>query len=284
MKKVFLLLFACTVQGCALSPSSKQVEAVGKASSGAITVLAEPKALSDTVRLETAILRNSCLYLKGAGHYRLGVSTPAQTLALIDEQAEFAQSLKKYVEALAAVTDPAGIKKLYDAADQLAATFQQTASSAAAAAPAAVAAGPVAKIFLRAIVSATEFRRRYEIRKVVKEVQTILNEDARVLIGTHLFTIEQELDRQLKLWDDSANCNLRYMRHHQDGAYNNYRKFDAEMRIYIKRMNLIVNTLQAYQKFLDAHEALLNKNIDFDLAVAQLQEIIDGIQGIGLKI
>lgn len=277
MRRYLIILAALSIQGCALSPSSKKVEAVGKTATEAVGILSQPASLSSDMRLNTRILANSCSYLRGHPP-RLGQFAVPQSFPTIDEQAAYARALTKYVEALASVTNPSGVNELRQAADELAETFGQVGNAAAPVAPAAVAAGPIARVILNVFVTATELRRRHQIRQVIEDVQTLLEQDSRIVIGTNLLPIEEALQKQLATWDKYSTCNLNNIRHDSGEAYQIFSILDNKKRSYFMELALIEKTLQIYQKFIEAHRALVEDDGEFNQIVAELKSIVKDIQ------
>lgn len=268
-------LSACFVTLAALAsacsgPNTKSISNFGQSATKAAVILNDAGSVHKQLALERTVWGQACEYLEGKRTFELAKKPEGELLPVIKERAVFTKALLEYSKALVLADDPEGVKKLRIAAKGLASSLGKTAALAGAGGPAGVVAGPGLNLLVNGVVEFGELRRRREILEIASQVDDVL-----LSISQRITEDQDQIDtfllRQLITWERAARCVLTRSRGSGAKSLDLYEKIDARKRIFIQRLTLVENSPRIYVSVVDAHNAMVESEQNFDAAV----EVID---------
>lgn len=268
-----LLFLMIALTGCALSPTTSNVQAFGKAARQATAAVSAPDQLQNELLLKIAINRNACRYLS-AESYGLASRPANNVLETIKEQKKFVRALEAYSTALSDVTAPEGLANLRAAANSFSDQLSTVVAVGPLSAASATVIGPVTKVLVNAVVNVSELQRRKKMKEIMVTADISIVQGSRKIRQDYK-QIQTHLENLAQVWRRSAACVLRQVRvSNGAGAYDLFTQFDADYRAYKAKIMTLNEAVNLIGQVVITHEILINSDGSFDEALAQFNQAI----------
>jgi hypothetical protein len=275
MNRYTLKVIILAVAGlAACSPTESKLEAFGKASESAVSLVAIPAQVSVTTLAESELNRNQCRYIRG-NSYKLGAPSSQKPTKLVLEQADVAQKLAEYSKALAGALSAEEEKALIDGGASLATAIGEVATSAGA----STKAPEVIKFLANAILRIDANRRLQDIKFEMSNVLPYLIVLKRLLQGD-AETVDKEMGDRIAEWERHAKCVLSATHRNDPGTRALFLEFDkAKRKLEADRRNAR-KAADAITKLIEAHYAVIDDEGTLEQGLAILNGFLDQIEAI----
>lgn len=281
LASVLLALFC----GACASPSSQEATKFGKAATDTLTVITDSRVANIDLVRESGIEERTCGYLS-KGTIALDPPLNGKSDELLEKQLGLLTAVSDYAKALSDATDPQSISELEAAAAKL----PGATSSLFAAIPNSAGSplvGPAVTLISNVAINLVELETRARLRSVIQATKPYLDTAALQIIDDS-DQVEHILSAAYKKWAAAKRCNLQLLRQNDQIVngnaylYSTYKDADNSARAFKQRLAILnkkklIKTLRA---LIEAHDALLSGDVDFQLAFQRLQEIVKDLQGI----
>lgn len=266
-------MFACiTLIAC--SPTESKLEAFGKASDAAVSLVAIPAQLSGSTLSDAEVNRNHCRYVRG-NKYELAATPSQKPSKLVLQQANVAKALSAYSKALAGALSSEEEKALREAGAGLAGELGTTATT--------LGASPevpeILNLLTSAILRIDANRRLADIKAEMDTVlpylivlETRLREDAK--------TVDAEMERRILDWERQARCVLSVSHRNDPTTRALFLEFDETKRKLEADRRKASKAADGVAKLIEAHFVVLGDKGTLEEGLDILNGFIGQIEAI----
>lgn len=266
----FLFAAVLALGGCALSPSSEEAAAFGKAAGVVAEKLSDASAADSELARLSYVDAQACRYIRGSSP-NFKVPKEYGISRNLKDQSDFLDAVAEYAHGLSLATDDAGIEALEKNADKFAVALagfgEEVVTIGGAPAPSK---WPVVKPALQIVslvgVNVAEYEYRNRIRNIAQAVEPILVAGATKIIIDNQKSMS-ELNNRYAEWQSSRSCVLSRMNRRDPVAYDEFvksydlsEKYAGRMRILGKLGSGLAALLVAHRDLIDGSETDIKRS------------------------